>query len=293
MLSLNHDATDRDDRNARFLAHACRLAYRPEAEGTAAYRDELGLEARLISVGNTQAWLLQDDRTLAVAFRGSEAPTSIDGLKDWLLTNANNLLILPEGRLGTDFAAAGVGARFHRGFMQALADVWDPLAAAVDAAVTARERPLWITGHSLGGALALLASWRFHQQFRDIQAVYTFGAPMIGNAATAEAFQRELGGKIFRYVDEPDPVPLLPMVSMLANSYNHCPAEVRLKAAAVAGAAAADATPASAAMHEISTRAVSGVLNLTLIDEVWAYVLKRLGAHDIANYLKLIGDRCR
>lgn len=291
---LNYDATGRDESNARYLAHACRLAYLPEAAGIAAYRDELGLRAKLISVDNTQAWLLQDERAIVVAFRGSESPTSLDGLKDWLLTNANNLLILPEGRIGTDFAAAGVGARFHRGFMQALAEVWDDLSAAVEAAVGEKERPLWITGHSLGGALALLAAWRFHQQFRTIQAVYTFGAPMIGNAAAAEAFDRELGGTIFRYIDEPDPVPLLPMVSLLANSYNHCPAEVLLKApSAETGDAAEDATPAAAALHELSTRAVSGVLNLTLIDEIWGYVMKRLGAHDIANYQKLISDRCR
>jgi len=57
---------------------------------------------------------------LVVAFRGSQAPNTLDGLKDWLLTNANDYLILPEGQIGTDFAAAGVGAQFHRGFMEAL-----------------------------------------------------------------------------------------------------------------------------------------------------------------------------
>ena len=59
-------------------------------------------------------------------------PTTLDGLKDWLLTNANNYLILPSGRAGTDFAAAGVGARFHRGFLEALEMVWEPLLAAMD-----------------------------------------------------------------------------------------------------------------------------------------------------------------
>ncbi len=57
----------------------------------------------------------------SLAFRGSQSPTSLEGFKDWLLTNANNLLVIPEWRIGTDFAAAGVGARFHRGFLEALA----------------------------------------------------------------------------------------------------------------------------------------------------------------------------
>ena len=77
---------------------------------------------------------------------------------NWLVTNANNYLVLPTGRAGTDFAAAGVGARFHRGFLDALEMIWEPLLAAVDQAQKVKERPLWITGHSLGGALALLAA---------------------------------------------------------------------------------------------------------------------------------------
>ena len=74
------------------------------------FREHLGLDARLISVDNTQVYLAENDKAMVVAFRGSQAPTTLDGLKDWLLTNANNYLILPEGQIGTDFAAAGVGA---------------------------------------------------------------------------------------------------------------------------------------------------------------------------------------
>ena len=92
---------------------------------------------------------------------GHRDPTSLDGFKDWLLTDAVNLLIVPEGRLGTDLAAAGVGARFHQGFVNAIGEIWDAVYAAVDQELKAAERPLWITGHSLGGALALLAGWLF------------------------------------------------------------------------------------------------------------------------------------
>ena len=101
--------------NAHFLGFASDIAYLSEADAKPKFRELLGLDARLISRDNTQAYILTDENNIVVAFRGTEAPTSIDGLKDWLLTDAMNLLIVPEGRLGTDLIAAGVSARFHQG----------------------------------------------------------------------------------------------------------------------------------------------------------------------------------
>lgn len=262
--------------NALLLAEACSLAYYDEAAAAKGFRETLGLDARLIAVGNTQAYVALGDDLVLVAFRGSECPTSLDGLKDWLLTNANNYLILPEGRIGTDFAAAGVGARFHRGFMQALDDIWAPLYEAVDAAIQAAERPLWITGHSLGGALALLAAWRFQRNFLAVDQVVTFGAPMIGNDAAAKAFEKEFGDRVSRYVNLEDPVPLLPTVSLVANLYAHCPTEVALGAPT---AAALDA------MKQQAGAAVDGLLSGGVLDEVWKAIEGRVAAHFIAQYL--------
>src|SRR5262245_38270380 len=138
-MELYEDAMG-DPRNARALAVASDLAYFPQAAGGPAFKEQLDLEATLFSVGNTQAYVGQNDKHLLVAFRGTESPTTIDGLKDWLLTNAANLLIVPEGRMGTHLAAAGVGARFHQGFVSALTDIWDPVFQAVDAARKQSDR---------------------------------------------------------------------------------------------------------------------------------------------------------
>src|SRR5262249_40148981 len=159
---------------------------------------------------NTQVYVAGNDDHLVVAFRGTESPTTLDGLKDWLLTDAVNLLIVPEGRIGTDFIAAGVGARFHQGFMTALDAIWDPLFAAVAAEQKREERPLWVTGHSLGGALAQLAAWRFRRKFLSVHQVFTYGAPMVGNDVAKEAFDREFPNRIYRYVHPVDLVPKLP-----------------------------------------------------------------------------------
>ena len=98
MSTTLNDSVRGDVRNALILARACELAYCGEPEGPARFKAELGLDAQLISVDNTQVYLAENADSIMIAFRGSEAPTTLDGLKDWLLTNANNYLILPEGR---------------------------------------------------------------------------------------------------------------------------------------------------------------------------------------------------
>ncbi|MFO0810829.1 MAG: lipase family protein [Gemmataceae bacterium] len=277
-LELNEDASG-DPGNAGFMALASDFAYLPADQGLPKYKDELGLDAKLVSVDNTQAYVCTNANHIVVAFRGTEDPTSIDGLKDWLLTDAVNLLIVPEGRLGTDFAAAGVGAKFHQGFIGALAEIWDPLFAAVESEVKKQDRPLWITGHSLGGALALLSAWLFQRKFVNVHQVITFGAPMIGNTVAKEAFDKELKGKVFRYCNEIDPVPMLPTVSLLANDFAHC--DRRMGLTETAG-------NAIEMFKALASKAAGGILSGHVVDEVWGEVKTRLSAHFIPSYHELV-----
>ncbi len=280
-LDLNLDDVA-DPRNAAALAAACHFAYYPADAGAAAFRDELGMAARLVSVDNTQAYLATSDRHIVVAFRGSEDPTSLDGLKDWLLTNALNLLIVPEGKLSTDFLAAGVGAKFHQGFVSAVTEVWGALFPLVEAEVRAKDRGLWVTGHSLGGALALLAAWLFKRKFLPVDAVYTFGAPMVGNRQVAEAFGREFPGKVFRYVNAPDPVPLLPMLSLMANDFAHCD-----RAVALGGEeGAADLL---AYLRAAAGEVVDGLLAGEVRERVWGALKGKVAAHLLPDYRARLG----
>jgi hypothetical protein len=272
-----------DARNGRFLGKGCDLVYLNGPACAEAFRKELGLEGDLISVGNTQVYVGSNDKHIVAVFRGSESPLTSDGFKDWFLTNAVNFLILPEGRIGVDFAAAGVAARFHQGFMTALADVWDPFFAAVDGAYQKEERPVWVSGHSLGGALALLAAWRLERQGIPVAQVITFGAPMIGNVAAAEAFQAKFKGRIYRYVDARDLVPRLPTVSLVANTYGHCLEELCL--------GAGDTGSAEATLQELGTQGGEGALHATLIDQIWAALKDRIGAHLMGNYLARLAEK--
>jgi hypothetical protein len=274
-LTVEHNA-----RHAAFLGRACELAYLPAEQGVAEFRNQLRLQAELISQQNTQVYVALDENAVVVAFRGSESFFTLDGFRDWLLTNARNFLILPEGQLGTDFAAAGVGARFHSGFMSALAEIWQPLFEKVDTEFSKKERPVWITGHSLGGALALLCGWRFHQHFINVHQICTFGAPMIGNDAAAAAFLREFPDKVFRYVDVGDIVPRLPTVSLFSNSYQHCQREIIL-------GNQADLT-LKQKLENLAEQTEDGAINEVVESSLWSEIRQGMPSHMMNNYLNCL-----
>jgi triacylglycerol lipase len=265
-----------DIRNAKALAKASDLAYMAQSEGGPAFQSELGLDAKLISVGNTQCYIATNAKNIVVAFRGTESPTTIDGLQDWLLNDAVNLLIQPSGSLAADFVAVGVGARWHMGFISAINAVWNDVFTQVNAEVEKDDRTVWVTGHSLGGALALLGGWLFNRKGVSIHQIYTYGAPMVGNDTVAKAFDQEFANKIFRYCNTEDPIPKLPTLSLIANQYMHCQREMGLGAAA------------AGFLQAFAGKAADGVISGTLFDDIWKAVKERLDAHSLTTYLKNI-----
>ena len=49
---------------------------------------------------------------------------------------------------------------------------------------------------------------------------------MVGNKVACAAYDKEFPGKIFRFVNCTDPVPMLPTMSLVANDYVHCDKEM-------------------------------------------------------------------
>jgi hypothetical protein len=282
-LQLIEDAFG-DPRNAEALAVASDLAYLSGEAGVAAFKEQLALDARLLEAGHTQCWLATNDQHIVCAFRGTEAPTSIDGLKDWLLADAMNLLILPAGRMGTDFAAAGVDARFHKGFLDALESIWDRVYEGVTAELKKEDRPLWLTGHSLGGALALMAAWLFDRRTINVHQVYTYGAPMVGNKRASEAFNRVFPDKIYRFVNLTDPVPMLPTMSLIANDYCHCDKSVDL--GKIEGE-----TGLKGLFKDLADRATEGAISGNLINDFWQGISARVAAHGLDSYRQAMKER--
>jgi triacylglycerol lipase len=118
-----------------------------------------------------------------------------------------------------------LGIRVHRGFDEALQECLPWVIDKID-----RDRPVCITGHSLGGSVAvLLAAILDRRGYKDVSVV-TFGQPKVTDAHGAKSLS-ELD--VLRVVFDDDPVPLVPPFSVGdgdPDAYCHFGAEVVIKA---------------------------------------------------------------
>ncbi|MEK6406432.1 MAG: lipase family protein [Acidobacteriota bacterium] len=191
------DATSYSKVNAWWLAELCRLIYRQGADevknGSGATRKEVLAAVNLDEVaffdeGNTEAGLVKTTSSSGVQFAALILRGTND-LMDWL-TDFN---AIPQ-----DWSRGGL---VHKGFAKALQLVWDKVNTSIEHNVPS-DCPLFITGHSLGAALATLAA-----SLRQPRALYTFGSPRVGD----KDFAKTLAGvKVFRVVNNRDVVTTVP-----------------------------------------------------------------------------------
>jgi len=183
---------------ATTMLELSRLAYRTESAATAGI-DALALgDAAFFSGGGTQALACGDDTRRFVAFRGTE-----EDPRDWIT----------DSRFGP--RPGELGGSVHSGFHDALDLVWPDVTADIAGAAT---RQVWVTGHSLGAALAVLAAARMVEAGRKPAGVMTFGQPRTGKSDFRSAYDAELLEVTFRVVNHID---LVTRVPLLVQGYRH------------------------------------------------------------------------
>lgn len=183
------------DRTAWLMAALSELAYQR-------FEDDaeicLGLEATLADANlllvdtfnsvetGTQAILACRENEFAVlAFRGTEKDK-----RDIVTDLSARFYRTPHGRSHEGFARAYESVR---------SEILDALTKLPE------SMPLFITGHSLGGALATAATQDIEAKHL-ISACYTFGSPRVGCAEWCDTVK----APIYRIVNGADAVPLVP-----------------------------------------------------------------------------------
>ena len=110
----------------------------------------------------------------------------------------------------TDFSLGRPGADLHEGFVAAAAAVWDEVGATIERSIAAGHR-LFVAGHSLGAALALVTIDRAAQEKGLARSeTYLFGCPRVGRAAFASRYNLEFGSSTYRFMHGADIVATVP-----------------------------------------------------------------------------------
>ncbi|MDE3068703.1 MAG: lipase family protein [Verrucomicrobiota bacterium] len=191
--------------NALALAHAADLAYEDDADKILRQLQNWGFPAagcRVFTMETAQALAAANEEMMVFAFRGTQ-PGKV---ADWLVDA--EVLQDPWRQF---FSGPDLG-RVHHGFARNTARLWD-LIREFAAAAGQNGPSLWVSGHSLGGAMAVLAGAAlFCSERQPVRGIYTFGQPRAGNPAFARRFGKRLKNALFRVVNNDDLVPHVPPV---------------------------------------------------------------------------------
>ena len=130
----------------------------------------------------TVGFIASNDTSVVVAFRGT------------VLTSFRNILTDAWFEKGPIFPGSPVEA--HSGFVSALKLVYDDIVYFLQMFLSGKN--LYITGHSLGGALASLLRYRLVQDgvYSSSPIQYVYGCPPVGEHTFAESFNKDFSNTI-------------------------------------------------------------------------------------------------
>lgn len=145
----------------------------------------------------------EQDNAIVAAFRGT-----VD-IQNWIADlDANQI----------NYPACG-GCMVHQGFYNAFQGVQGYVKNDIQNLLAAHSNAkIWITGFSLGGALATVAALDIKSIFGHVDEFYSFGQPRVGNEAFASYFSSQISTR-YRVIHYADIVPHLP--PQLPISYSH------------------------------------------------------------------------
>lgn len=170
------------------FAELAKIAYLDPPEA-ADFWAQLGFFApEFVERDGAQAYVLDSVADRVVAFRGTE-PDDLNDLK---------------ADIDALSAIAETVGRVHRGFKREADDIWPFIRAALDEI----SGTLWLTGHSLGGAIATITAARAQAGMarNKPRGLYTYGSPRVGDHPYCKGFAVET----VRWVNNNDIVTRLP-----------------------------------------------------------------------------------
>ncbi len=175
----------------------------------------------------------------------------------------------------------------HIGFLQAHLSVILEVLSHVASMNGARDyqikpgKPIFVFGHSLGGALAILCADQLERQGFRVQSVYTYGQPRVGDTQFCRDYNSRLGDRTYRFVHEED---IIPRILPVLLGYRHCGTEIF--------------APAYVHPHKDPAWIIAPPLTLKLTSDAIGFIqelrhgrLALLNDHHISGYEQAIRER--
>lgn len=167
------------------MAKLASLAYLDRKDAMKAYQQEGYRFHKLINIKGAQCHIIWNKHEYVLCFRGTEPDEFSDILAD--------LNAVPD--------KAELAGYVHDGFQTEVDKVWKEIVDHID--VYLGDRKLFLTGHSLGGAMATIAASRLMD---IVSALYTYGSPRVGT----KSFVSALKVTHYRHVNNNDIVTCVP-----------------------------------------------------------------------------------
>ena len=189
------------------LGHLAQIAY-AEAGDQVLRAKSLGADVvQPLAIGSSEGFVASDDKSVVISFRGTQ------GIRD-IVTDT----------LG--FPAFMNGGIVHHGFSRAIGSIYQSAIAAAEAqgALDPKQgKTIWVTGHSLGGAIACGFSMVASKEKKlKIDGIVTYGQPLVMNSSLCRFMLDEYGDRYLRVVNGVDPI------TTLVKLYRHSGARVQI-----------------------------------------------------------------
>lgn len=192
MFNFEKEKIEFSCRNCYALAQLCGQAYHLDRKIIKSW----GFQYKQIDIESSSCTIFWNDESCFIAFAGT------DSISDLI----------------RDMAIEGIHwnevSYVHKGFYDTAMKIYKPLINFLEK-MNLFDRPMWLTGHSLGAAQCILTALMLFEEREEfskgmIRGIYTFAQPKVGGPFFVKKAHEILSNRFFRIVNEGDLIPYLP-----------------------------------------------------------------------------------
>ena len=147
------------------------LAYKEPSEVNKKFRKHGFYDTKYCNKQGAQCYVVWNDTDAVICFRGTE-PKEMSDIK------ADLNAIQRKGLHNT--------GDVHSGFQGEINKIWDLILEKVN---ELKDHKIYITGHSLGGAMATICAKRLQEEKIEVQCLYTYGSPRVVDKRWVKSLQ--------------------------------------------------------------------------------------------------------